>query len=208
MSESSLDPNEVARLLSLPPGHPERERAMRDPEFASLALALAEFEAPRAAGREQPAEPVPRARAGAGGPPLGWLLGAFATPARRGALAFAGLVLVAGIAWWSFARSPREGAMRGVEEAGTFALLPPHDHGTATLEWTAAPHADGYRVVFLGPGLDEVARVDAGTATRLVLRPGALPAGLASGARLSVEVVALRGGETVATTAARSIRIP
>jgi len=98
--------------------------------------------------------------------------------------------------------------LRG-EAPGAFELRPAKGvPGGVELSWAADPQADGYAIVFLGPDLVEMARVAVGPDTSLTLRAGTLPAGLAAGAMVSVEVESLRDGVLVATTPARTIRLP
>jgi hypothetical protein len=228
MMERELDPNEVARLLALPESHPERVRAMRDPELASLALTLEAFEsAPagtdagalesvRAALRERLAAasvprggPRPRTFVGTASERQSRFFGWFSTPASRMAVAFAGVLVVAGISWWGLDRDSRREIVRGGENSSTFRMLEPRNTGDQlALSWTPVRNAERYHVRFLGPDLGVIADTDAGSSTTIVLRRGALPGGLALGARLAVEVVAMRGGAELATTEARPIRLP
>lgn len=226
--ERELDPNEVARLLALPESHPERIRAMRDPELASLALALEAFESEPAsetlsAGksvRESLRERIATAGAPPGPasprtnavPPAGRAAGVsswFAMPGVRVAFAFASVLIMAGVAWWGLERDARREFVRGAEVSGTFRMLEPHAAGDRlVLSWTAVPNAERYHVRFLGPDLGVIAETDAGSSTTIVLRRGALPRGLAPGTRLAAEVVAMRGAAELATTDARPIQLP
>ncbi|HTO92660.1 MAG TPA: hypothetical protein VMJ70_16130 [Candidatus Sulfotelmatobacter sp.] len=236
MTEKQFAPNEVARLLDLPPEHPERVHAMEDPEFAALALALAEFAAPRIAPSDRPDLESARAElkrrlssapaiespsgdgvpmtsgAGRGAERRSWLdslRAALATPIGRGAIAFAALAIVASVAWRAVSRSPRPEAVRAVVDSGAFELREPKSEpDRVTLSWSPLERADDYRVVFLGLDLTEIARVDVGGATELVVRHDSLPAGLASGGRVSVGVEAFRQGVLEGTTEARPIQLP
>jgi hypothetical protein len=119
------------------------------------------------------------------------------------------VAIVAGLAWWSLARTPRTETVRGVVEPGSFALAAPRaEPGRVTIAWSAEPLAEAYRVVFIGADLAEVTHVEVTAATEYAMRRDSLPTGLVSGTHLSVEVVALRGGAPIATTEARPIRVP
>ena len=80
--------------------------------------------------------------------------------------------------------------------------------GALELAWPAVPGADGYRVLLLGADLGEVGRIDLGDATTWTVRRDSLPAGLAPGAAISVEVQALEHGVELSSTPARAIRLP
>ena len=72
--------------------------------------------------------------------------------------------------------------------------------GGWVFRWTRHPGAETHRVEIL-QGLTAVATFDAGTADSLVLAADALPAGEA----LAWRVLALRDGETLATSAPRTL---
>lgn len=152
-----------------------------------------------------------------GGPRrAGGFLSAWFAPRSRVAFAVAALVVVAGGAW--IVTSMRQGTepplMRGGVPAGREgplqAIVSPTQvpDGGVRLEWSPLPEADGYRVVFLSADLAEVARVAEVHETHLDLRPGALPIGLASGARLLWRVVAMRGADELARSRTLAITVP
>ena len=79
--------------------------------------------------------------------------------------------------------------------------------GGLELAWSAEPGADAYRVVFLDGSLREIARTPARPGTRLALESAALPDGLVHDAEVAWYVEALAGGDVVAKTAARTLRV-
>jgi hypothetical protein len=219
MSDPRFTPEEFARLLSLPPDHPDRRRAESDPGFEAWQRMLREFESPdaealpkdeaawadaeleaRLADAIAPAQNARRER------PVRrawWQL-----PATRPALAFASLAVVTFAAWWGMGRGPESPVARGVESAPLEWREARESQGTLPLEWTAAPGADSYRLVFSSARLEEVARVEGLTSTRYALDPTALPAGLERGRDVVVEVQALHGADVLLTSRSRPLRIP
>ena len=135
---------------------------------------------------------------------LAWLTSGGGRPA----LAVAGALIVVGLGWWATQRPTRDETSRGIAEPGAFELTTKKQGDAMVLSWNAVEGADSYRVVFLGAGLAEVAHQDVSTGTSLALRAGALPAGVASGSRVSIEIVALRMGGDIATSPARTILLP
>lgn len=129
----------------------------------------------------------------------------------RPAFAFAALLVVAtaGVALWRVNTSApvmRDASGTG---AGAFAAGParPVDGGLA-LKWTAEPAVDDYCVVFLDGALREIARTKPIAATQLKLESAALPDGLEHGAQVAWYVEARAGGDVVARTATRTLRVP
>jgi hypothetical protein len=232
--DERLSPEEFARLMSLSPDHPDRIRAAATPEFAALSTMWSDFEQsvsmPASAGDVESArtelrrriDPVlergapvlsdaglaaregPQSDAGGGG--LATLLRG---PAARFGLTFAGLALVAGMAWWWSGAGDQGRAVRGESSNTGFGFssirMAP---GAVLLEWRPEAGADAYRITFLGPDLREIARLDEVHSTDIALQADALPAGLKSGKRVAIELVALRGGDSIATAPARSVRLP
>ena len=233
MIDDRFTPEEFSRLMALPEDHPDRRRAAASAQFEAMRRMLGEFERPvdallsaeqveaaslelqrRLAAAAAPVDRVPAtpdAERMHAKPPsivartLGWLN----APAGRVGLAFVCAVVVVGVTWWSTHRSPREEAVRGVPESGAFEIAVAHEsHDGLTLHWNPVAGAEAYRVVFLGADLAEIAHVDVTRGTEFMLRRAALPAGAPSGGRVSIEVVAVRDGATVATTPARSLLLP
>jgi hypothetical protein len=232
MTDRRDTPEEIERLMALPEDHPERVAAAASPRFEAFRRMLGEFERPSDAlvsDADLASARVELARrledAGVLGPPTA---GAATTAAPktprplprpgffawltsgggRPAFAVAGAVLVVGFGWWATHPPWRDETTRAIAEPGAFELVTRHEGDALVLSWKAVEGADGYRVVFLGPGLTEVARRDVPGATSLALRAGSLPAGVAPGSRVSIEVVALRMGSELATTPARAILLP
>lgn len=151
-------------------------------------------QAPRESLREAPV--APRAP--------GWSFGAL-----RPAFAFAALLVVAsaGVALWR-ANAPTP-VMRDASGPAAFtASASQAIAGAVQIAWTPVAGADGYRVVFLGPSLRELARLDSVSASPATLRADALPAGLAHGAEVAWQVEALAGTDVIATTPAQTLRVP
>ena len=229
MSEGRITPEEFAQLMALSDSDPERRRAEGTAEFAGMKAMLAAFESEAvtsagddaairgelarrlasqlpspAAGRAAP--PLPRAAKTQRGNSGGWLAALFGPVGARAA-AFAVLLVVAALGVWTMKRGPHEDVIRG-EHAGTFAITATPGSGTLDLTWPAVSGADGYRAILLGADLGEISRIDLGNATTWTLRHDSLPAGLASGAAISVEVQALQKGVELSSTPARAIRLP
>ena len=231
MSDGRITPDEFARLMALPEAHAERRRAESTAEFAAMKAMYAAFEADAATPavedaairdelarrlaasrpvasaappRGAPASPRPASTRGGG---FGAMFAALFGPSGGRAVAFAVLLVVAGLGAWTMTRRPREDVMRG-EHAGAFAITATARPGRLDLTWPAAAGADAYRAVLLGPDLGELARVDLGSATAWTVRRDSLPAGLESGRALSLEVQALQRGVVISRTPAREIRLP
>ena len=229
MTDERITPDEFARLMALPEADPERRRAESTAEFAGMKALFTAFEAEGATrGPEDDAirdelarrlsTRLPATTAGAGRAsgaspraaapertPGGWLA-VFLGPSGRRALAFAVLVAVAGAGVW-MTRRPREDVVRG-EGPGAFTVTASAVPGGVALAWPRVPGADGYRVTLLGADLGEVARFDVGDVTTWSLRGDSLPARVAPGSAISVEVQALQKGARLSTTPARAIRLP
>lgn len=232
MSEGCFEIEDLERALELPADHPRRRhleecarcRSLADMlrDFATEAVAPVEsgFAAVDASLRAEIAEitgvpealaevePAPRAAEVPAAPSRKpwWSFGA-----PRPALAFAALLVVAsaGVALWR-ANAPapvlRDASGTG---AGAFATLPAKAiAGGLELTWFSEPGADAYRVVFLDGSLRDVARTAPSADTSFVLAPASLPDGLVHGAEVAWQVEALAGGDVVATTSARPLRVP
>lgn len=211
------DERRLIELAALPPDDPRRAEAASDPRVrawllehdaflerrpltpedegavaraAESAIAKARIEASRASGVVLQL-PRPARRREAGLP--------------RWALAAAGVAIVAGAAIVVPRFTPRESANLRSLSPGTmaepFASLPAARDlgGRFVLAWRPDAGATAYRVEILS-GLDAVASYDVAQGDSLVLDPAALPAG-----DLLWRVLALRDGETLATTAPRTL---
>lgn len=228
MTDQRFTPEEFARLLALPPDHPDRRRAESDPRWGAWRRMLAAFEsraalglddgelraadaalAPRleaeigvAPGRlygETAPSPVRRARQ-----PRGF--GAWFRPAWTPALAFAAMLVVAGGVWIYAGREPAPRVVRSGDAGAPVVTL--SVAGGRELRWNAVPGASEYRVTFLGPDLREIATVAGLTATTLKLDPGNRPAGLVSGAEVAATVAAYRDGLLLAESKTKALRLP
>jgi hypothetical protein len=232
MSQMDLAPDEFARLMSLPPEHPDRRRVEADPRFEAWSAMLRTFESPSPVeidetevcdadhvlakrtrsmlGLAAVSPPVPSHREthprDAQRERAGWtrwLNG----HALRPAFALATAVVVVGGAWWLFARGTSQHLVRGSDRSAIQVTEARSSAGTTILSWTRVRDADSYRVVFYGADLGELAHVDV-AGTTLDLRADALPSGLASGAETAIEVVAMRGDDPVARSKTRTLRLP
>lgn len=227
MSGADWTPDEFARLMALPADHPERISAEADPAFAAWARMAGVFEsgetapldeaalAPRRAElmRRWKAELRPPVASAPANLRSGWLerlVTAGSTPPGRAALAFAALVCVASAGWWITVRRESGEPMRGASAEAHEVRWREPSRGANALElsWDAVPGAERYELVFHSAELVEVARVDAGTATRRAFEARALPAGLASGARVEVEVIAFAKGDELSRSSLREVELP
>jgi hypothetical protein len=226
VTESRCIPiEELARVRDLPAGSPEREHADRCPRCRAALLALAEFEradeslpeeagAARAHARldaviESLVTPEPATAAPATAPPRregpGWLARLLAPPAMRWAAGVAALAIVAAGAWYS-GRGPADRLERGEgRAAGAVSVRASGDDWM--LAWTAVEGADAYDVVFLSVDLRELSRVTDVREPRLALSRGSLPAGVAPGVPLLVEVDARQGGEVLSISPPSAIEL-
>lgn len=228
MTDQRFTPEEFARLLALPAGHPERVRAEQDPRFDAWRRMLTAFEkrdshglaadeireADAALARRLEADlgigttaleaPRPTRRARdereSGRGLFGWLM-----PRWAPALAVATLMVAGGV-WVYSARGPGERVVRGGEAGAPALTLSVRDGRDLT--WSAVTGADEYRVTFLGPDLRELARLEGLTVTTLSLRSGSLPAELERGREIAVQVAAYREGHLLAESPATAVRVP
>lgn len=129
-------------------------------------------------------------------------------PARRPVWALAAIAVVAaGV--WAIARGPSRPLMRGPETGtGVEVRAPVESAGAVTLAWRPVRGADRYEVRFYATDLSDLARLPAPAGDRLELRRGTLPPPLSSGERVLWQVVALHGGDVLARSRTRSLRLP
>lgn len=84
----------------------------------------------------------------------------------------------------------------------------PLEGGEVRLAWQPVEDADAYRVLFFDADLDELARLDTGSASTVALRPedvGGLPV---SGTKILWQVVALRSGDELTRSHPAGLRLP
>lgn len=137
-----------------------------------------------------------------------WLERGLGPDANRAAIAFAALVIVAGVGWFAM-RTPEPRATRGVTPSGGLIIESARlDGGTLTLRWTEVTGAEHYRVIFYGADMRERARLENVSEPTLALVAGTLPAGLESGEQTLVEVTAMKRADPLMTSAPRLIRLP
>lgn len=235
MGDVKWTPDEFARILSLPPEHPERRAAQADPAFdgwvrmqvafetaANAPLSEAELAGPRAelSGRLERALGAPLAGAGTrvgeaparlhrGESLFDRLAGWIGAPAGRAVLAFGVVAIVAASGWWITSRRPESQMVRGTGQPGELVLAAPAlSNGKLALSWNTVPEADGYRVVFYNAELAQVAQVDSLREPRREFEAGALPAGLIGGSRVQVEIVALVHGDPISRSRLRMVTLP
>lgn len=213
------DDERLIELAALPPSDPRRLEAEKDPHVrawllehdafveagpilpedegavtraAEAAIARARAEAARGTGvvLELP-RPTRTRRA----------------PLPRWALAAAAVVVIAGAGVVLMPRfTAREsGNLRSITPGAVeqpFASLPAtrDAQGSLVLSWSPAPGATSYRVEILS-GLDAIASHDVLSGEKFALDPASLPAGDG----LLWRVLALKDGETIATTAPREL---
>lgn len=80
--------------------------------------------------------------------------------------------------------------------------------GGVELRWTPDPGADAYRVLLIGPDLEEIASLGPVADTMLVLGREALPEGLDAGTTLGWQVESQRGGFTLRSSSTGTLRLP
>jgi hypothetical protein len=235
MSDDRLTAEDFARLITLPEDHPERRRLYGSPEFEARMRLWREFETYGAGGlpaaeaetaarelemRLGPAvrgEATAAARgsasasAGAGerdsrrrGPARSWLQSLFGAPPRS-AVAFATVLIVGFAATWLLTREGTHAVRSAPEHAAIEMAAPRATPQGVELSWTEVPGADGYRVIFYGADLVEIARLDHVAGTHVELRLQALPPGLRAGKDALAEVTALHGEDPIAPSTPRLI---
>jgi hypothetical protein len=232
MSESCVPVEELGRLAALPVGHPERHHVEACTRCQALLVMLRAFEQPspgperaafeaadpklRAAiedlvgsASEAPLARVRRARdADDARRRRGWTW----APARWG-WAFALVVVIAGagtMAWRAqLPGSTMRSAPSSTTAGATFASESSTPAGGAVeLRWAQVSGATSYRVVLYDAALREIAALAPGRSTSLRLTADSLPAGLAHGALAGWQVEALAGGDPIARSATRGLRVP
>jgi len=212
---------ELEFVLSLPDDDPRRRHLDECPRCRALLASYRQFLAPDAApAGADTADAARRLEAaldreiGAGQMPAPVTPGGESGRTRRGwprllprgvpqrtALAMAAalaLVLVLPHVLPLPAGSGGERILRGRDAAASGPVLTPPRSlygGGLALAWTGAAGADGYRVVLYDTGLAEVATLEAGRDTTLILPAARLTALLEAHGELLWEVVALRGGD-------------
>lgn len=233
MNDKRFTPEEFARWMALPEDHPERRALIESPQFeawramhhafvsaepasdsagagelaARLERSLGIAITPAAGATAARVEPSSRAARHEG---ASWneRLRSLFSPALRPAFALAAVAVVAAASWWSFERARAPEVVRGGEPHG-FAIAEPRPvPGGIRLSWPAVPEADAYRVILLGAGLSEIARIEDLREPSVVLNAASIAGGLRSGSEVQVEVTALRAGDPIATSRVRAIRIP
>lgn len=100
----------------------------------------------------------------------------------------------------------REAAPAG--QGGAITLLPTRidSDGAMILAWHPIPAADSYRVRILDPGLKEIARLEAGPESSLVIPDARLQPWLPDGAFWQVQ--AMYEGDRIADSAPRALPVP
>ena len=232
MSESCIQVDELARVVALPQGDPGRGHLDRCSRCRSLADMLLEFsrvaEPPADAGFHEvddrllatiadltgiPARSVATSRRevlpkDAPSRLRGWWFG---FTGLRLAGAFAALVVVGalGITLWRAQTSAP--VMRAFPSPGAAAFAAGSVRevdGGVELSWNVVLHATSYRVVFLDDSLRRMQQLAPTASTSAKLDAGALPAGLVHGRTVGWEVEALAGGDVLATSPTRALRLP
>ncbi len=135
-----------------------------------------------------------------------WIFGAGARPA----LAAAAVLVVAGASWWWTARPREYATVRGAAPAQAAATVwPPRAAGDVVeFRWSPTAGADAYRLALVGPALEIVFTRDTGAETTLVVPRAALPAALAPGAEVQIEVTALAHGAAIAVARSGVLSLP
>jgi len=237
MSEDRDPIEQLDEMAALPPDDPRRVAFERTPRGRAMLAAYLGFlspgQLPAEAGRAEARDRLQALLAhelGLEAPPAA----SAATPSRdtsprprarsawrrafgRPALAFAALLIVAGALWLVLDRArPRTESMRGHRVDGTgranaeIVPNPPRviGGGAVELTWSAVTDADRYEVTLLGGDLADLGVLPAVATPRLVIAPGALPAGLHSGERVLWQVTARHGSATLAESAPAPIQLP
>lgn len=137
------------------------------------------------------------------------MLAGLSRPPVRAAFALGVLVVVAGAGWWAFGARTPETEMRGSDHPrnATAFGAPAWNEADATLSWKAVEGADGYRVCFYSAQLSQLAMRDSILLPELRLSE-VLPAGLEHGAKVEVQVFAMRGGDVRVRSRMRTVMIP
>jgi hypothetical protein len=187
-------------LQSFLAGHPVPPGARLDEARTRLGQAL-RHEAGISGSRPAPGEP--RRTSWRGGFWMAW------RPAIG--LAAACVLIVVGLRVAAPHREPPGVILRGEPEAADALMAPVSTAtpgGTIELRWRAFPGAAAYRVTLFRAGLEEIARLDAGRDTTLVLPPPRLAALGPSGSAIFWRVAALREEDLLSLSPPATLRLP
>lgn len=146
--------------------------------------------------------------------PLAQLLGWLWRPSLRPALAVgaAAILLVIVVNVLDFGGGPDRIVPRqdvGGQEA-VLSLNPPQhlDDGRIRLSWEAAERADAYRVLLFDTELNEVTRLEAGSATSFVMEAVEIRNLAGAEGQLLWQVIALSGGDQILRSSPGGLRLP
>lgn len=102
--------------------------------------------------------------------------------------------------------------LRGPEAPGWMAAAPGlhsvRADGALELRWPAMEGAEGYRLVFSGPELMEILRIEAGADTQYVLPAETVSELGSTGSTVFWRVQALRGGDTITQSPPGTLTLP
>jgi hypothetical protein len=136
---------------------------------------------------------------------------AWLAPVPRPALAVATIVAALVVSALAVTRpwQPRPSVIRGTPRIELALDAPRYDSdGGVRLSWRGSPGSESYVVRFFSVGLEPIGEVPAGPESALNLSPSQLPQTFSRGESVLYRVVALRGGDELATSAAGTIRKP
>lgn len=232
MSDSRWKPEDLGELAALPPDDPRRRAVEATARGRAMLLAYREFVAPAdtpAGARPSEADAIlATALAREIGEPVRsggdrtlrsveesvWtrLIRSLSAPAMRPAYALAALLIVSGGLWTMWKSSGRAPAthLRGEAAHAAIALSPPQTLAAGAIElgWQPVAGATSYEVAFFAPDLTELGHTGPLAEPRLVLEPGALPAGLHPGADVLWQVTARSGADAIGQSRTTLIRLP
>jgi hypothetical protein len=211
-------------LLRLDPGDPRRAHLEDCPRCSARVTAFQSFltmrplpegidldEARRRLSQALRQEVAGRERASRSRPsfPSGFFLWPRWKPALGLAAALAlGVILVR----TTLDRRPdQEIVLRGDSGAGPAVVLlqpVPAEDGALLLRWRKAQDAEGYRVLIYGPDLAEIARIEAGGDTALVLTAARLSQLARPGSAVFWRVATLGRGDQLSLSAPSILRLP
>jgi hypothetical protein len=126
-------------------------------------------------------------------------------PAWQSALAFAAVVIVAGV---FLSRPEGERAVRGPDDARGTATAVAARNGDVRFAWPTVPEADRYEVRIHSTGLGLLARFDAGPDSALTVPASDMPPEYRDGQVVLFRVVALAGSDELAAGTARPLQMP
>jgi hypothetical protein len=212
---------QLAEVAALPANDARRRDAVECPRCRARLAAFSEFVAPTAVPAEARVEDADARLVEALAREMGGALQSsrpapaptrraprrFAFAPRFAWAAAAAVVVIAG-AWLAL---PRRGVpvLRGRAGGVRVEALAPERSGKAlVLAWKPFAGAEGYAVRFVSLDLTGLADVPAIDPSRLTLSAGALPAGLPEGARVLWQVVAIRHGDSLATSPLQPVTLP